>query len=233
MRRFNLDELIWFILLLLLTSLWAYLIFSGAIYGLVNPRMVKYNYFAFAFFITLTIFQTMKIFTFPCRIDMSNKFIPLIFTLFMSVAYIAINSTYTNNSSILLSESEVIFEYDKPFISIENDNNMHYLIKDLNIDSNYIGETISLCGYIDTNGHLDENTFLISRDEISCCLQDLNTISILCKGNKINIKTIKNGTWVKAIGTLLIDSDGNSYLQVIELKEIKEPEKKYYSPMQH
>lgn len=235
MRRFNLDELIWFILLFLLTTLWGYLIFSGDIYGLVNPRMIKYNYFAFAFFAILTIFQLSKIITFPSRVDMSNKFIPLIFTLFMAVAYIYINSNYTSNSSLLLMENEVTFDYEGDYISIESDNNKHALLKDLNIDSTFIGETISIVGYIDRNSDLPENTFLISRNEISCCLQDLSTISILCKettnknsSNIIDTTAIRNNSWVKALG-IIVKEDENVYLKLMDIQEITEPEKKYYT----
>ncbi|MBU3109026.1 TIGR03943 family putative permease subunit [Clostridium gasigenes] len=236
MRRFNLDELIWFILLLLLTSLWGYLILSGSIYGLVNPRMVKYSYFSFVIFIILTIFQLSKILTFPSRIDMSNKFIPLIFTLFMAVAYISINSSYAISSSLLLTEDQVKFNYTGNYISIDNNNNKYYLIEDLNIDSEYIDKTISIVGYIDRNGHLPENIFLISRDTISCCLQDLSTISLFCKETHLNNSTtttntanIKNGSWVKALGKIEYEN-GNAYLEIIELTVIKEPEKKYYTP---
>lgn len=224
MRRFNLDELIWFILLSLLTTLWGYLIFSGDIYELVNPRMVKYSYFAFISFIILTIFQLNKIITFPSRVDMSSRFIPLIFTLFMSLAYITLNSSYPSNSELLLTENDVIFDYEESYISIESNNNKHDLLK--NLHSDYIGETISLVGYIERPTDLPQNTFLISRDEISCCLQDLSAISILCK--EIDTTYMESGSWIKAIGTIALE-DGNFYLKLIEIQEIQEPEKKYYS----
>lgn len=231
MRRFNLDEFIWFILLFLLTTLWGYLIFSGAIYGLVNTSMVKYSFFAFFSFAILTVFQLSKIITFPSRVDMSNKFMPLIFTLFMAVAYIALNSISANTSSLLLSEDEVIFNYTGDYISINNneDNDTNYsLIESLNSDSEYIGKTISLVGYIDRNNNLPENTFSISRDEISCCLQDLRTIGILSKENKP--LPLENGSWVKALGIIRYEN-GNSYLELIELSLIKEPDKKYISTL--
>ena len=233
MRRFNLDEFIWFILLLLLTTLWGYLIFTGAIYGLVNSSMVKYNYFALFIFAILTIFQLSKIITFPSRVDMSNKFIPLIFTLFMAVGYIALNSISTNNSSLLLSEDEVIFNYTGNYITISNDEKENYdttkttnytLIEELNADSEYIGERISIVGYIDRNSNMPENTFAISRDIISCCLQDLRTISILSKEN--TSFALEKGSWVKALGTIKFEN-GNPYLELIELSLIKEPEKKF------
>lgn len=232
MRRFNLNELIWFILLLLLTTLWSYLILSGDIYGLVNPRMVKYNYFAVIIFAILTIFQLSKIITFPSRVDMSNKFIPLIFTLFMSVAYIALNSGYTVNSSLLLNEDEVIFNYSGDYISIENDTSKYTLLKELDMTSEYIGETISIAGYIDRNENFPENTFLIARDEISCCLQDLSTVGIFSKetsSNFMDTTKIETGSWVKVIGTIKYEN-GNPYLELIELITIQEPEKKYYTP---
>ena len=109
MKRFNVNEFIWFIMLLFLTTLWTYLLLSGHIFDLVSTRMIKYSYFALAIFIILTIFQISKIISFPTRNDISSKFIPLIFTFFMALAYIALNSTYTNSVSILLTEDQVDF----------------------------------------------------------------------------------------------------------------------------
>ena len=238
MRRFNFDEFIWFILLSFLTTLWAYLILTGTLYNLVNKSMVKYSYFAFFAFLILTIFQISKIFTFPSRTDMSNKFIPLIFTLFMAVGYMALNSISVNSSTLLLREDEVLFNYTGNYISIDSNHNRntlndintdsfpssYTLIEELGPNSEYIGKTISIVGYIDKNDTLPKNTFLISRDEISCCLQDLRTISILSKDNKS--LNIQNNSWVKALGKIRYDN-GNVFLEIIEIFSIKEPEKIY------
>lgn len=248
MRRFNFDEFIWFILLFLLTSLWYYLISSGTVYELINISMVKYSYFALFSFAILTIFQLSKILTFPSRIDKSGKFIPLIFTLFMAVCYFSLNSFSIYNSSILSNENEVNFNYTDDYITInsnyslnQNDNindtkatiektddnnyiSSYNLIDSLNSDSEYIGKTISIVGYINRNDNFPKDTFSISRDEISCCLQDLRTFSILSKENKS--LSLKNGSWVKALGIIRYE-DGNAYLELIEISLIKEPEKKY------
>ena len=248
MRRFNFDEFIWFILLFLLTSLWYYLISSGAVYELINISMVKYSYFALFAFTILTIFQLSKILTYPSRIDKSSKFIPLIFTLFMAVCYFSLNSFSIYNSSILSNENEVNFNYTDDYINInsnytlnQNDNindgkatiektddnnyiSSYNLIDSLSSDSKYIGKTISIVGYINRNDNFPKDTFSISRDEISCCLQDLRTFSILSKEN--TSLNLKNGSWIKALGIIRYE-DGNAYLELIELSLIKEPEKKY------
>lgn len=252
MKRFNINELIWFIVLLILTALWTYLLLSGDIFDLVSTRMIKYSYFALAIFIIITIFQITKIFTFPTRNDISAKFVPLIFTFFVALAYIALNSTYTNSVSILLTEEQVDFNYTGNYISIgatgsSSDN--YSLIKELNSDSKYIGKVISIVGYVNKNDIKDKNnktsklpkdSFLISRDEISCCLQDLSTISILSKettlttNNNISpnnhlANNLENGSWVKALGIIKYEN-GTPYLDLLELNLIKEPEKKYFTP---
>ncbi|MGL5353323.1 MAG: DUF1980 domain-containing protein [Clostridium sp.] len=266
MKRFNFNEFIWFIILFFLTALWGYLILSGDIFDLVSTRMIKYSYFAFVIFAILTIFQISKIVSFPTRNDMSSKFIPLIFTFFMALAYIALNSTYTNSVSILLTEDQVDFYYTGNYISIEQTGsspNSYNLIKELNADSPYIGKVVSIVGYVNksankadyengnegknevnnensTKGKLPKDSFLISRDEISCCLQDLSTISILSKETTLTTNSnispnnhlsnnLENGSWVKALGIIKYEN-GTPYLDLLELNLIKEPEKKYYTP---
>lgn len=263
MKRFNINELIWFIILLFLTCLWTYLLLSGDIFDLVSTRMIKYSYFALIIFIILTLFQISKIITFPTRNDMSSKFIPLIFTFFMAVAYIALNSTYTNSVSILLTEEEVDFNYTGSYISIDSlgsSQSNYNIIKELNSDSIYIGKVISIVGYVNKNENntqsnaqnnysenksyknnkLPKDSFLISRDEISCCLQDLSTISILSKETTLTTNSnispnnhlsnnLESGSWVKALGIIKYEN-GTPYLDLLELNLIKEPEKKYFTP---
>ncbi|MGL5087825.1 MAG: hypothetical protein ACRC68_19280 [Clostridium sp.] len=266
MKRFNVNELIWFIILLCLIALWGYLLLSGDIFDLVSTRMIKYSYFAFAVFIILTIFQISKIISFPTRKDISSKFIPLIFTFFMALAYIALNSTYTNSTSILLTEEQVDFNYTGNYISIDSlgsSPNNYNIIKELNSDSIYIGKIISIVGYVNKNepkpnikinnknesnsenkntktSKLPKDSFLISRDEISCCLQDLSTISILSKETTLTTNSnispnnhlsnnLEDGSWVKALGIIKYEN-GTIYLDLLELNLIKEPEKKYFTP---
>ncbi|MEK6266662.1 MAG: TIGR03943 family protein [Clostridium sp.] len=63
-KKFNLNELIWFFILLGFTCYFYMIISTDKITLYVHPKMIKYVKFALYFFIVLVIFQSKKIFSF-------------------------------------------------------------------------------------------------------------------------------------------------------------------------
>jgi putative membrane protein len=63
MKKFNLNELIWFLILLSLSLSLINLIYTKRIFSFIHPNMVKYMYFAVVALIILDFFQFKKIFT--------------------------------------------------------------------------------------------------------------------------------------------------------------------------
>ncbi|MEE0728359.1 MAG: DUF1980 domain-containing protein, partial [Clostridium saudiense] len=81
MKKFNVDELIWFIILILMEVSIVFLIRSGNITNFVGVDMIKYFYLSIVIVGVFTIAQFGRIFTIKRRVEITNKFIPLTFTL--------------------------------------------------------------------------------------------------------------------------------------------------------
>ena len=85
MRKFNVDELIWFIILTLLSVSIIFLIKSGNITNFVGADMIKYFYVSIVILVLFAFIQFGRIFTIKRRMEITNKFIPLTFTLCIGV----------------------------------------------------------------------------------------------------------------------------------------------------
>lgn len=63
MRRFNLDEFLWFIVLILLDLSIIYLVFTRKIDFYIGNKMIKYIYITIVMISIITIFQFKNVFT--------------------------------------------------------------------------------------------------------------------------------------------------------------------------
>lgn len=63
MKRFNINELFKFIIMVGFTFYFYYLVLTDKLNLFINPKMVKYIIFASIFFTILTVYQFTKVFT--------------------------------------------------------------------------------------------------------------------------------------------------------------------------
>ena len=85
MKKFNVEEFIWLLILILLTLYIGYLMISGDIYNYLSVKTAKNLYILFIILPIFIIVQAMKVISFNSRVDKSFKFIPVIFTLGIGV----------------------------------------------------------------------------------------------------------------------------------------------------
>ena len=72
MKKFNIDELIWFIILILLDLSIVFLIRSGNISNFVSSDMIIYFYVSIIILTIVALFQFSRIFTIKIRIETTN-----------------------------------------------------------------------------------------------------------------------------------------------------------------
>lgn len=70
MKRFNMRQFIWFVILMSFSIYIIYILASGQIYILINPKLIKYTILSLIILLILTIYQSKKIF----MISKNNKF---------------------------------------------------------------------------------------------------------------------------------------------------------------
>ena len=67
MKKFNIDEFIWLLILILLTAFIGYLMMSGYIYNFLSPKTAKNLYIALVILPVLIIVQIFKVISFNTR----------------------------------------------------------------------------------------------------------------------------------------------------------------------
>lgn len=216
MKKFNVDELIWFIILVFLTLSIVFLIKSGNITNFVSVDMIKYFYLSIVILSIFAIVQFSRIFTMRRRMEITNKFLPLTFTLCIGMILLYIFPLLKNNNI----NDEILFNNNNAIII---NNNNYEILNEINENRDvYEGKSIVFLGYIDENkSNLDFTT--ISREAIKCCQADKEKLQVRAKGIDLNIK---EGQWINVYGKICFDED--FYLLIEEYKIQNEPKDIYF-----
>jgi putative membrane protein len=213
MKRFNINEFIWFIILLLFTIYIYYLLSTSKITIFVHPKLAKYSAFSLVVFGELTILQFFNVFTVKTRVKFKKGYILFILALIIGI-FIApggLNSEIADKKGITLVNSNSIENIGKHIHTIDevisgnvinfNDKNYIHYFEDLseNIDK-HIGKKIVISGFVTKGDTLNVNEFIITRLLINCCAADSQVIGVLCRG-ELNTNLDKD-TWIRVEGVV-------------------------------
>lgn len=216
MKKFNVDELIWFIILVFLTLSIMFLIKSGNITNFVSVDMIKYFYLSIVILSIFAIVQFGRIFTIRRRMEITNKFIPLTFTLCIGMILLYIFPLLKNNNI----NNEILFNNNNAIII---NNNNYEILNEINEKRDiYEGKSIVFLGYIDENKSNSDFT-IISRESIKCCQADKEKLQVRVKGIDSNIK---EGQWINVYGKICFDEE--FYLLIDDYKIQNEPKDIYF-----
>lgn len=219
MRKFNVDEFIWFIVLGILLFLMIYLQYSGQILNFINNSMIIYFYLSIIIVGLFLVGQFYKIFTVKSRIEVTNRFIPLIFTLFIIVIFLFGLPVYKNIKGETTEDIAELKVDGAILITNENYEILNEMDSNLNT---YLEKNIQLVAYVNSIDK-NNNEVVLAREEVSCCQGDKRLIKIRVKGLNEDVKI---GTWINVAGKVKADSQW--YLEAIDASETKEPKELYF-----
>ena len=213
MRRFSVDEFIWFIILILLIIFNVYLLYSGEIYNFINGNMLKVYCISVIILGIFAVFQIKMIFTIPIRNNFTNKFIPLILLFVVAVVFfmpVIMNRT-TDYDFYQDNPSEEILKIDS--------SNYHFIDEIEEMPILYQDKLIQMTGFI----YLEDNKFYLAREELSCCQWDIHMIKIPIQGKDFSSE---NGKWVTVLGK--VTGDEPLSLDIIDFKFCPEPDERFF-----
>ena len=244
MKKFNLDEFVWFITLILMAAGLVYLIRTGKISFYMGDKMIKYIYAAIFMISVISIFQVINIFTPKNNINLKVKYIPIILALIIGIISVKSQDSFRHRqlNNVLINEYTEDREHkhtdylkDKKeygqFIKIDDDN--LDVLEEIQIDpERFIGKEIELCGFICKENYLKNTQFVIGRIIMTCCAADSKIVGILAEDKDI-IK-VKENEWVTVRGvinyTTINDDDGVSHkvpvINIANLVKSRNPESK-------
>lgn len=215
MKKFSVDEFLWFIIQLILIILMMYLKTTDKITYFISSKMMIYFNISIIILILYTLAQFSKIFTVRSRNYITDKFYPILFVILLCTVFLYIIPNYKNlkangSNDYLINEKL----YDG-MIEITNDN---YEIL-YNMDE-YDESIVKIVGFVYEKDNFDEIT--LGREVISCCQSDKSIIKIKVKG----INNIKKGNWIKVVGKIHVS--GPIYLECINYEKVDEPVEIYF-----
>lgn len=199
MKRINYDELILFMLLVILDLLMIVLIESDEIQNFINGHMLIFFKISVIILVLFSICQFPKIFTIPSRIYITNKFFPLIFFVIIFLLYFA----YADDKDEVISDSfnDILFITE-------------------NID-NYEGNMLYFKGFIYQDKENPTQLYL-AREMLTCCQYDSRIIKIPL----INMdETINEETWIIVYGKVI--NDDGLKLKVACYEKCSEPNDRF------
>lgn len=218
MKKFNIDELIWFIILVSLSLSLVFLIRSGKITNFVGSDMIIYFYLSIIILSVFAIFQFGRIFTIKRRVETTNKYIPLTFTLCVGVVLLYVFPLLKGNTDI---NEELLLKNNADAIII-NSENYSILNEIVENKEEYEGKKIVFLGYIDKIKENSDFT-IIARQTVKCCQADKEKIQIKAKGLESNLE---EGQWINICGKICFSD--KFYILVEEYKLQDEPNDIYF-----
>lgn len=213
MKKFNVDEFIWLLILILITFYINYLMISGDIYNYLSEKTTKNLYVAIFILPLFIIVQAMKVISFNSRRDTSMKFIPIIATLIIGVLLIVRSNLYNG-------DNKKSFKNILSKNAIEINHETHHIFEELESNGDeYLGKYIIFTGFV---YKYEGDKFILAREEMNCCAADSYIIGIKTLADD----KLKEGQWVQVLGKIAYDNE--YYLDIEEYIKIKEPNNIYF-----
>lgn len=237
MKRFNINEFIWFFILAMFTMYIYLLLSTGKITLYIHPKMVKYSAFSLVVLGELTIFQFFKIFTVKTRVKFKNGYVMFLMALVLGVFIDpgGLNSDISSKKGVTVVSSSNIESIGKHShhegqviegneVIFNEKNYVHYL-EDLskNLDK-HIGKKVKITGFILKDEKLDNNEFVITRMLMNCCAADSQVLGIAARGE--NVDSLHDDQWITVEGK--ISAKGKQPIILIQkLNKIEKPDNPY------
>lgn len=211
MRRININQAIWFVLLLGLSFSLFMLVITGDITRFIHPRMTIYIYFALGTLIIMAVFQGIRIFEAGegrIKAGYAVFLFPLVCGMLIHPG--SLNEDISKNKGVVISLKQTDLEHkDSTYVedSVKNgiitltENNFTGVLYSIwSSPDKYVGRRIAVEGFIYREKAMDANQLIISRMIINCCAADTVVVGIAAEyGGK---ERLKENEWVSVMGTI-------------------------------
>ncbi len=121
-------------------------------------------------------------------------------------------------------EDVLPFDLSTDVIEIKDEDYAVWYRDLLESPAEYEGKNVLFTGYVERE-EAAENTFLIGRPLMFCCMEDLQFAGISCKVSDCEVRAVQPDQWITVLGRIeLLASDHRQpALKVLELHPAKEP----------
>lgn len=239
MKRFNMEHLLNFIVLLSLVVALFYLIETGNINNLLHPHMQKLILISIGALIILTINEFFNIFSMIEKKKLSIIgyevfFVAIIIGRFASVGDMHVHENTNKNVILNFTEASNNIENDiHESVNAEaitggsiiiDEKNYLYMIGKINEERDvYKGKNIVLEGFVFKNDSFKNDEFITARFVMESSAIDTDIIGILCKYK--DSSKFKINDWVRVEGTIDYEKTSEGDITVLKVKKVNKAEK--------
>lgn len=233
MKRFNLDQFIWFCILMMISVILSTMLFTGKIFLLIDGKRNFSTSIMLIILYLLTIVQTTRIFTVPSRSGVKRGYFQylILIGILLLVSNIDISKTSLLMKGVKLFHSEHnhgekhnhahadLILNDEGRIVI-NSSNFHEAIEEVTTHKEkFLGKEFEIEGiyYKDLNY---PNKFIITQLNMNCCIADSDYLGILCEKDNLENIDLEVGDEIKVIGKMSEFNDNGKELVKIDILEI-------------
>lgn len=251
MKRININELTWLVILGGFGLYIGGLIYTGEIIHFINPRMVKYTYFCLMGIVLLWVFQLGRIYN-PhnrrIRLGYLLFILPLLLGFILKPGFL--DSSIGKNKGVNLSSPgsdrrltpvEVLRDKLLPFnngVLEINDGNFLTAMEDMESNRDrYIDKDVVITGFVYKDDGTQRDEFIVARMLMSCCAADSQFIGLLARGSEA--QSLKADEWVRVSGKInyieykgpfVSDKKTIPVIMIKNVEKIQKPENPYVYP---
>ncbi len=243
MKKFNLNECIWFFILWGFAFYIGKLIYSESIFYFVHPKMLGYIYFSLWAFIALGMVQFRRLYKERVqRLKWGYLFFIVLLVLGIVINPQELGAEINSKKGITLNSFEIRWrqsddDQQPEHVDLYRFTELNYYdaLSELYLNyDKYMGCEIEIYGQVYREIDQNNDEFYITRLMISCCAVDSQRVGVLCYCNHGD--QLQNGQWVKIKGVInakkiLGKYDGGGeimpYILILSLEEMDEPKNGY------
>lgn len=244
MKKINLNDILWFLILLIFTIYLGYLVYTGNISIFIHPKMQKFVIF------TLVVFFMLSIIQFKRAITISNHnhkfkvsalifFLPLILGLVINPQKLnaeMINKKglsemkeHTHAHEFLNDDEGLKFMEICNLLYEKNNTDLNGHVHKQNFESADNLE-VSITGFVYREKESSADRIILSRLVMTCCAADTQFMGVVCEVPKgLNLE---NNQWIRIKGKVVEDknSDKKFIIKADNVEIIEEPNNQYIYP---
>ena len=247
LRKFNFDEFLWLIVIILIDLGLIYLIATGKAELYIGKKMIKYIYISIFILGVICILQISNVFTPVAINNIKIKLVPILLALIIGIISVNTQATFKHIelSKELTESSGEIYIHDhnknelkadkssykislKEPIVVNEENPM--ILEDIKLNSEkYLGKQIEVWGFVCKESYLNKNQFIIGRIVMNCCAADSKVVGII--GEWGQASDLIENQWVQVKGIIsystISDDDGISHqVPIIRIDKLEFENKK-------
>lgn len=222
MKKLNINELLWEIIMVLLFLGIGRLLVTGKLKFFLHPKMIKFVLFSEAVLLILIFYQSTKTFR------RENTVLRCGYAVFLiPIMIMAANPTYLDSSAVAnkswnakgnqgLASNEPLKEKAQDFSdktaaelgigikrATEEENRKDPFLTDLDEIYEFPsskGKEYTLEGFVFRDKSFSKNQILVGRMIVTCCIADSMVDGVICEVE--NAESYKNNEWVRVTGTI-------------------------------